>query len=541
MVCAMASESEMTGAGRADAPSGDAPPESAVAARIAAAAHELRTPLNGILGFTDLLASTALTPEQTAYVAAIRRSGAALLGLVDDMLDLGRLEAGRSAHPPEAVALGPLLEDVAELLAPRAHAAGLELAVSVAPSLPASVAADPALLRQILVNLGGNAVKYTQSGGVALEVEPADAGRIRFRVRDTGIGIAPADADRIFAAFERVDDDASARDGAGLGLAIARTAVERLGGRIVLTSRLGEGSVFSFDLVLPPLAPPDPARPLAGHRVLLLGDGRVEPAVLIRRLHGLGADPTMASRAGDLDAAEPFDVVVVDHAATDDAAARLAEARARFVRPFRAVVLLRPLGRPALPALRAAGFDGHLITPIRTASLVHTILGEAVEPATPATAVSSAGVGVPADGVLDVLLVDDNEINALLGRALVEHLGHRIRIAGDGPAAIAATIAAVEAARPFDVVLMDLHMPGMDGFATIGEVARIGDEAGRRPVIVAVTADATSAAAERAIAAGADAVLTKPIDRARLAAVLADAAVARRDPAEAVPAARRRG
>jgi CheY-like chemotaxis protein len=498
-------------------------PADDVAARIAAAAHELRTPLNGILGFADLLAATGLSPEQTAYVAAIRRSGAALLGLVDDMLDLGRLEAGRSDHPPEALALGPFLEDVAELLAPRAHAKGLELAVCVSPNLPAVVAADPARLRQVLLNLGGNAVKYTEHGGVALEIEPAEAGRIRFRVRDTGIGIAPADASRIFAAFERVDDDASARDGAGLGLAIARTAVERLGGSIGLTSRLGEGSTFAFDLLLPPLAPPDLSRPLAGRRILFLGEGRVEPGVLIRRLHGLGAEPTMAARVADLEADERFDVVVVDHTSPGDAAARLAEARARFVHPFRAVVLLLPLARPALPGLRAAGFDGHLIAPIRTASLVRTILGDVAEP----TATTADRDEPAAAGVLDVLLVDDNEINALLGRALVEHLGHRVRIAGDGPAAIAATEAAVGSGRPFDVVLMDLHMPGMDGFAAIREVARIGGEAGRPPAIVAVTADATAAAAERAFAAGADAVLTKPIDRVRLAQLLAEAAARR--------------
>ncbi|TBW35774.1 response regulator [Siculibacillus lacustris] len=487
----------------------------AAARRIAVAAHELRTPLNGILGFTDLLARTGLTPEQQAYVGAMRRSGTALLGLVDDVLDLGRLEAGRDAHPPEAVALDALVEDVVELLAPRAHAKGLELAAFVAPGLPVRVVADPLLLRQVLLNLGGNAVKFTQEGGVAVEVEPAPRGRIAFRIRDTGIGIAPADAERIFAEFERVAEPAGDRGGSGLGLAIARAIVERLGGEIRLDSRLGAGACFAFDLALAAAEPSPPLlRPLAGRRVLILAQGRIEPPLLLRRLHALGAGATLAASPDCLAPDEPFDVVLIDHRPGADAADALVRARAHLAAVPRAVVLIAPADRDNLERLKVAGFDGHLVRPIRVASLVRVLDG-----ATASEAAAAPIAAAPAGRIHDVLLVDDNEINALLGRALLDHLGHRARVAADGPSALAEIAAAEAAGRPFAVVLMDLHMPGMDGFATIRALrARDG---GATPFVVAVTADATPAAAARAVACGADATLVKPIDRDRLAALLA--------------------
>jgi CheY-like chemotaxis protein len=244
--------------------------------------------------------------------------------------------------------------------------------------------------------------------------------------------------------------------------------------------------------------------------VALVSEGRVAPPVLARRLHGLGAEVSLADSAAGL-ADEPPDVVIVD-AAAGRAADRLAEVRARFPGGFRAVVALRPLDRAVLPDLRAAGFDGHLIEPIRTSSLVHTVLG----PGTPA---ALTGTVVEAPRRLDVLLVDDNEINALLGRTLLEHAGHRVRVAADGRSALAAAAAARDGGRPFDVVLMDLHMPDFDGFAAI-EALVAGRGGDRAPRIVAVTADATAVAAERAIACGADSVLTKPIDRRRLGRLL---------------------
>jgi len=497
----------------------------AMSRRLATAAHEIRTPLHGIVGMADLLAETDLSPEQSAYVRAVRTSGTALLGLVDDVLDLARLEAGRLAVAPEPVDLQALVEDVTELMAPRAHGKGLELASIVAPGLPARVEADPILLRQVLINLAGNAVKYTATGGIALEVEPAGglagAGRIAFRVRDTGVGIAAEDAERIFAEFERAAPEADGRGGGtGLGLAIARSIVERMGGRLRLTSRPGEGSVFGFDLRLPPVgAAVASAAPLRGRRVALIAAGVVEPPLLLRRLHALGAETVQVADSGALDPAERFDAVLIDGDA--HAVDHLAALARRFAAPPPAVVLVAPTDRARLAELRRAGFAAHLTRPVRAASLARVVAavgaGEELDPPRAAGAAPRPAAGAG----LDLLLADDNEINALLGRALLENMGHRVTVVADGAAALDAVAAALERGRPFAAVLMDLHMPGMDGFAAIRALRRaeIGEES--RLGLVALTADGTAAAAARARAAGADAVLVKPIERDRLAAVLA--------------------
>lgn len=493
--------------------------------RLATAGHEIRTPLHGILGMADLLAETALSPEQTSYVRAIRTSGAALLGLVDDVLDLARLEAGRLALAPEPVDLQALVEDVVELLAPRAQGKGLELASIVAPGLARRVEADPILLRQVLINLAGNAVKFTRRGGVALEVEPATAdaaGRILFRVRDTGLGIADDDVDRIFGEFEQVDPTAAPRGGgSGLGLAIARTLVARMGGELRLTSRLGEGSVFSFDLWLPPIEGRDLASPpLAGRRVALLSDGVVEPPLLLRRLHALGADAVQLRDPSGFDGTARFDVVLID--GDDHAGDRLAVLKAQRSDLAPAVVMITPSDRARLAELRRAGFAAHLVKPVRAASLARVVAalgaGEGLdEPAEGSAPPPSPGTTAG----LDLLLADDNEINALLGRALLQSLGHRVTVVADGTAAVEAIAAARGRGRPFAGVLMDLHMPGMDGFAAIRALRLAESGAADRLAIIALTADGTAAAAMRARACGADATLVKPIERDRLAAVLA--------------------
>ncbi len=499
--------------------------ESAAKARqLATVAHEIRTPLHGIVGMADLLADTALSPEQTAYVRAVRTSGNALLGLVDDVLDLARFEAGRLAVAPEPVDLQTLIEDVTELMAPRAHGKGLELASIVAPGLPARVEADPILLRQVLINLAGNAVKYTEKGGVALEVEPvadpAGAGRIAFRVRDTGVGIATADAERIFSEFERAAPEATNRGGgAGLGLAIARSIVTRLGGALRLDSRPGEGSVFAFDLWLPPLEGRSGAAPLAGRRVAVISAGAVEPPLLARRLHALGAEAVVVADPAALDRDERLDVVLID--GDDRAAETLAALRRRVPGAGPAGVLITPTDRARLAGLRRAGFLAHLTRPVRAASLARVVAALGAGEGLEEVAGLADPVRLPPSSGLDLLLADDNEINALLGRALLENLGHRVVVVADGAAAVAAVAEARERGRPFAGVLMDLHMPGMDGFAAIRalRLAEAGDDG--RLGIVALTADGTAAAAMRARACGADATLVKPIERDRLAAVLA--------------------
>lgn len=484
------------------------------------AAHEIRTPLTGILGLADLLGETDLSAEQSAYADAMRASGATLLRLVDGYLDLSRLEAGHVEPTPVVTSLEAVVEDVIELLAGPCQAKGLELAGYVAPSLATPVLVDPLLLRQVLINLAGNAVKFTRTGGVAIEVERepgGEGGAVVFRVRDTGIGIDSAEASRIFDAWERVESEGVAQAaGTGLGLAIARGIVARMGGEIALQSRLGEGSTFSFELDLPLAGEPQPLpRPLRGRRIGLISRATVEPPLLIRRLHALGAEACLVDALAAVAALDPCDVVLIDTQGGLDAAATLAELRAGG-RSAPAVVLIPPSERGDLPALRAAGFAAHLIRPVRPASLARVVALAAEVEAKPAD-----DVAPPAPVGARVLLVDDNEINALLGRAALEHAGHPVAVAADGEEALAAIEAARAEGRPFAAVLMDLHMPGLDGFAAIRALRAAEPPQGPRALVVALTADATPEAAERARICGADAVLVKPIDRDRLAERLA--------------------
>jgi CheY-like chemotaxis protein len=292
-----------------------------------------------------------------------------------------------------------------------------------------------------------------------------------------------------------------------------------------LASRLGEGSVFSFDLWLPPVEGGRlAARPLLGRRVALVSAGAVEPPLLVRRLHALGAEAVQVEDPETLDPAESFDVVLVD--GDDRAGETLATLRRHAAAAGPAVVLVTPTDRARLADLRRAGFAAHLVKPVRAASLARVVTALGAGETLDEAPVATSGAPRRAEGGLALLLADDNEINALLGRALVENLGHRVTVVADGAAAVAAVAEAAARGRPFDGVLMDLHMPGMDGFAAIralrlaeaGEVRRLG--------IVALTADGTAAAAARARASGADATLVKPIERDRLAAVLAGFAAA---------------
>lgn len=461
--------------------------------------HEMRTPLNGVIGMLGLLTRTRLDGAQRAYAEAARSSAEHLLGLVNDLLDYARLEAGKLEFDPAPVELEGLVRGVAELLSPRAHDKGIEIAWSVAADAP-DVIADEARLRQVLFNLAGNAVKFTASGGVRIHVERAGGTNARPRlalvVDDTGPGVPPEARTRIFEEFGHADSSDAARfDGAGLGLAVVRKLAEAMEGRVWVEDRPdGAGSRFRFEAAFPIAGPGRRERGLEGFTVAVRSPDPFVRDAAVGQLQASGAE-----------VATTAPLTLVDHAgaATGDLADRP---------DGQAIILLKPSERDLIVRYRAAGFHGYLIKPLRRRSLVERVQAAAGEARADARGGEDDRVTPIRFAGVRVLLVEDNPVGALLAATLLKREGCAVETAASGREAVEA----LKRAR-YDLVFMDMRMPGMDGPAAARAIRATGDQT----PILALTANAFAEDRKTCLDAGMDDHLVKPLEAEALKAALA--------------------